>query len=353
MNLKEVRLKINNIDYEIIKLLNERMELSIRTKKLKSAIRDVEREKEVMDNIYRYSHSLIEKEFSKNLFLQIIAESRRLQNKELRLIGFQGEHGANSDVAIGKFNPELAAIPCREFIEVFEGVKTDKFELGILPVENSLEGAVTEVNDLLINSDTDLNIVGEIKLPINHSLMALPETDHREIKLVYSHPQALAQCRGFLIRNHLEPRPFYDTAGAAKMISINRPKAAAAIANSLCAELYNLEIIKENIEDEITNFTRFLIVSKIKSPEAGDKCSIIFSTKHEAGALFGVLSLFSDASINLTRIESRPFRKDPGSYAFLMDFKGSIQDDKVNQILKSVKTRVNLYKFLGCYKEAG
>jgi len=294
----------------------------------------------------------VEKDFSEKLFLQIIAESRRLQGLNHRLVGFQGEHGANCDIAVKKFDAELVPIPCRHFVDVFEGVENSKFELGILPVENSLEGAVNEVNDLLIYSENDLKIVGEIKLPITHCLLATPDTDYREIKLVYSHPQALAQCRGFLLRNKLEPRPFYDTAGAAKMLSITHPNAAAAIASNLCAELYNLQVIKENIEDESTNFTRFIVVSKTAANGSGDKCSIIFSTKHEAGALFSVLKLFSDTSINLTRIESRPFRRDPGNYAFLLDFKGSHKEERVQEILKQVQKRAELYKFLGCYKEA-
>jgi prephenate dehydratase/chorismate mutase/prephenate dehydratase len=351
MDLTAVRDKINRIDYEIVKLLNERLELSVRTKKLKRRVVDPGREKEVMENISRFSHGLVEKEFTKKLFLQVIAESRRVQGLNLHLVGFQGEHGANCDLAITKFDPQLIPIPCRQFVDVLEGVQKGKFELGVLPVENSLEGAVTEVNDLLIYSETDVKIVGEIRLPVNHCLLATPDTDYREIQLVYSHPQALAQCRGFLQRNKLEARPFYDTAGAAKMLSISRPNGAAAIASNLCAELYNLQVIKENIQDESSNFTRFIVVAKTSANGSGNKCSIIFSTKHEAGALFSVLKLFSDADINLTRIESRPFRSDPGNYAFLLDFKGSYNDRGVKDILNQVKARADLFKFLGCYTE--
>ena len=352
MFLEDVRKKINRIDYEIINLLNERMELALRTKKQKKKVKDGKREKAVFDNIERYSHRLIQDDFSKKIFTEIISESKRLQDRNLELIGFQGEHGANCEVASKTFNPDYVPIPCLEFVDVFEGLENRNFDLGILPVENTLEGAVTEVNDLLINSDRDIQIIGEVKLSINHCLLTLPETDHREIKVVYSHSQALAQCRGFISRNNLESRPFYDTAGAARMISTTRPKAAAAIASRLCAELYDLEIIKENIEDEMTNSTRFLILSKGKKDVNGDKCSIVFSTKHEAGALFNVLKIFSDTSINLTRIESRPLRKDPGNYAFLLDFKGSDREKKVQGVLESVKQKTVMYKFLGCYKEA-
>ena len=212
------------------------------------------------------------------------------------------------------------------------------------------------MNDLLV--ETKLRIVGEVRMPVHHCLLALPESDYREIKVAYSHPQALSQCRGFIQRNKLEARPFYDTAGAAKMLSEDRPRASAAIASRLCAELYGLEILKENIEDHESNSTRFVVLSREGAKDAkatgkGNKCSIIFSTEHKAGALFCVLKAFSDASINLTRIESRPIKSDPGKYAFLLDFEGSEQDSKVATALKEVEKASSFYKYLGCYKGAG
>jgi len=206
------------------------------------------------------------------------------------------------------------------------------------------------VNDLLVESD--LKIVGEIKMPIHHCLLALPDTDYRDIKVVYAHPQALAQCRGFIQRNKLEARPYYDTAGAALMLANDRPKAAAAIASRLCAEIYDLDILKENIEDHESNSTRFVVLARENGVKDGDKCSVVFSTAHKAGALFSILKVFSEAKINLTRIESRPIRKDPGKFAFLLDFQGSEKDKKVSQALDEVKKETDMFKFLGCYKEA-
>ncbi|MBU0532816.1 prephenate dehydratase [Candidatus Micrarchaeota archaeon] len=350
MDLEKIRKKIDFIDAEIVKLLNERMEFALRTKKLKENIVDAKREEEVFGQIRKYSQGLIRPEFSGKVFDEIIKESVRLQEIDQKLVGFQGEHGAFGEVAIKKYDASLVPIPCMEFIDVFEGVRKNQLDFGLVPVENSLEGAVTQVNDLLV--ETDLSIVGEINTPITHCLLALPETDYREIRVVYSHPQALAQCRKFISRNKLEPRPFYDTAGAAKMLSKEKPRAASAVASKLCAELYNLEIIKENIEDTDTNSTRFILLSKEKSSEKGDKCSVIFSTKHQAGALFSVLELFAKAEINLTRIESRPIRTDPGNYAFLLDFQGSDEDGKVIEILEKTKEKTSMYKFLGCYREA-
>jgi prephenate dehydratase/chorismate mutase/prephenate dehydratase len=349
MDLEEIRKKIDLIDFQLVKLLNERMELGLRAKKFKETVADESREKAVIQNVGGYPQRLVRKDFAQELFKKIISESKRFQEEDLKLIGFQGEHGANSEVAANTYDLSLVTIPCLEFVNVFEGVEKDYFDLGIVPVENSLVGAVTEVNDLL--AETKLTIVAEVKHPIHHCLMTLPDTEYRELKIVYSHPQALAQCRGFIARNKLEPRPYYDTAGAAKMISNSRPKAAAAIANESCAELYNLEIIKENMEDHELNLTRFVILSKQKIGEDGNKCSIIFSTKHEAGALFRVLRIFHEAKINLTRIESRPLRNEPENYAFHLDFEGSDKDAEVGKLLQTVKQNTLMYKFLGCYPE--
>lgn len=350
MELEEIRKKIDTIDNRIMKLLNERMENALRLKKLKSAISDPEREKKVLQNVEKQAGRIVSKKFSEKIFKEVIEESKSLQAQDLQLIGFQGEHGAYSEIASLFYSPSLVPIPCMEFAEVFESVSKGHLDFGILPVENSLEGAITQVNDLLI--DTDLKLVGEVKVPVHHNLLALPETDHRDIRIVYSHPQALAQCRGFIARNKLDPKPFYDTAGAAKMLAQEQLKGAAVIASSICAELYNLEVMKENIEDHASNFTRFVVLAKEPLAKDGNKCSLIFSVRHKAGALFRVLKVFADANMNLTRIESRPKRDDPSNYAFLLDFQGSDKDKAVRDALEKIQEETTMFKFMGCYKEA-
>jgi len=351
--LIKLRKKIDLIDFEILKLMNQRMEHTLRTRKLKQNISDPGREQEIIATICRYSRGLIKPEFSKKIFYEIISESKRLQEQKLKLAGFQGEHGAYGEVAIRSVDPSLVPIPCVEFVDVFDEVINGQLDFGVVPVENSLEGAVTQVNDLLVETDvTKIKIAGEVKIPIHHCLLTLPGVDYSEIKVVYSHPQALAQCRKFLSRYKLEPRPYYDTAGAAMMLSNERPRTVAVIASKLCAELYNLQVAFENIEDNGSNSTRFLLLSREESKEDGNKCSIIFSTEHKAGSLFAVLKIFSDAGLNLTRIESRPIKNDPGKYAFLLDFQGSSRDQKVIDVLEKVKRETVIFKFLGCYKEA-
>ena len=347
MNLQETRKKIDLIDYETLKLLNQRMEYVLRLKKLKGSVTDTARELEVFQRIRKLSQNLIKPGFSEQLFAEIIKESKRIQQEDLKAVGFQGEHGAYSEIAALAYQPVLVPIPCPDFADVFDGIRLNQLDFGIVPVENSLEGAVAQVNDLLV--ETELKIVGETTLPIHHHLLALKDTDYRDIRVVYSHPQALAQCHGFITRNKLEARPFYDTAGAAKMLAKEALKSAAVIASDLCAEIYNLEVIKENIEDHESNTTRFVILAKEPAGQ-GNKCCIIFQTRHEAGALFKVLKIFADAGINLTRIESRPVRKEPGKYTFLLDFQGAETDAKVcNAMVKLKQETVNL-KFLGCYR---
>lgn len=356
MELKDIRDLIDTIDYEIVGLLSHRMECALRLKKLKTDVVQTDRERQVLEHVRSHSRNLLQPDFTERLYTVIIGESRRVQHESPRLIGFQGEHGAYSEMAAQLFGPGLATIPCTGFQDVFNEVETGQLDFGIVPVENSLEGAVTEVNDLL--AETGLHIVGEVKVPIHHCLLVLPGTDHRTLRAVYSHPQALGQCRDFIARSRLEAKPFYDTAGAAKMLRQERPPATAVIASRLCADLYDLEIVQEDIEDHASNATRFVALSREPGDarqagqKEGDKCSIIFSLAHRAGELFAMLKIFSDKGINITRIESRPLRRDPGSYAFFLDFEGSDRDRQVIEALDAARARSKTFKFLGCYPKS-
>ena len=347
MKLNEISRKIDKIDRELLVLLQERMGLSLRSTKFQEVTGDSAREADLLERMERMNLDLIKRSFSRQLLKTIVEESKRLQDEDRQLVAFQGEHGAYGDVASRLLVPNGAYIPSLEFIDVFRGVENGYLDLGVVPVENSLEGAVTQVNDLL--TTTDLNVVGEVKVDVNHCLLATEATDYREIRVVYSHPQALAQCRDFLMRNNLEPRPYYDTAGAAKMLARENPKAAAAIASSLCAELYNLDIIKEGIEDGPSNSTRFLLLSREPYAGRGSKTSIIFAVAHEAGQLYEVLKLFADADINLTRISSMPLRSDPSNYSFFLDFEGSEKDEKVMEVMEKLEKLSISLKNLGSY----
>ena len=351
LKLKNIREKIDRGDFEILSLLKKRLELALMTKKLKKEVVDPERETEILERLTKKAKALglLDPDFVEKVFALHISESKKMQGKTYSLAGFQGEYGAYSEIATLKFNPSLVPIALDDFSDVFENVSSDYLDLGVVPVENSIGGAVPQANELLV--DTKLRVVGEIKLPVKHCLLVLPNTDYKDLKTVYSHPQALSQCRNFLQRNKLEGRPYYDTAGAAKMLSTQRPEASAVIASSRCAQLYDLEIIKEGIEDHPQNYTRFLVLSRTADKsKLNNKCSIIFSVQDRAGALFEVLEIFADAKINLTRIESMPRRDAPGNYYFFLDFLANSSDKKVADILKTVEEACDKYNFLGCYK---
>jgi prephenate dehydratase/chorismate mutase len=347
MTLKDIRDDIDRIDAKLLVLLDERMEKALLARTFKADISDPSREASVVERVERSSRCLAGPAFTGDLWKRIIAEARAIQEKRPKTVGFQGEHGANSEVAAKAWDASAAMMPCREFSDVFDSVRDGLFDFGIVPVENSLGGIVGPVNSILIN--TDLKIVAAIDAPISHCLLAVPGADHREIRSAYSHSQALAQCRNFLARNKLEPRPYYDTAGAARMIAQERRRDTAAIANRFAAEIYDLEIIKDEIEDSQNNRTRFLVIAKEAAGLGGNKCSAVFSTNDKAGALFGILEIFARADVNLTRIESVPDK--PGDYAIFIDFDGSDSDPAVSKAISEATKEARNFRVLGCYNE--
>jgi prephenate dehydratase/chorismate mutase len=348
VNLKDLRDRIDSLDSKIVKLINERMERAILTRKLKPAgIEDADREKEVLDKVRLNVRALADADFCMRLYQEIMAESKRLQSQDLKTVGFLGDHGSNSELAARAWDPSIVPIPCAEFAEIFDGVEEGVFDYGVLPVENTLGGVVGPVNNLLIY--TSLNVVSAVDLPISYSLMVAPGTDYRELRKVHSHPQALLQCRGFIARAKLEPVPASDTSGAAKYIAEERPADSGAIANPLCAEIYGLSVVKDGIEDAEINRTRFFVISKSPSLGRGTKCSIVFRTENKAGALFKTLEIFAGAGINLTRIESVPDL--PGEYAIFIDLVGSIADPKISAALEKVRGMTAKFRILGCYDE--
>ena len=347
MNLDDIRSDIDRIDAKILSLLNERMEKSLLARRFKATAFDPVREQIVQEKVRRSSQCLLDPHFSVHLYEQIIAECRRLQDAGLKTVAFQGEHGAYSEVALRLLMPEAATIPCLEFSDVFDGVEKGIYDYCIVPVENTLGGIVGPVNSILIY--THLKIVAAIDLPIRHCLLTIPGADHRELRIARSHTQALTQCRNFLLRNHLDPEPFYDTAGAAKALAENRPKGVSVVASKFASDLYGLEIIKEDIQDSPHNRTRFFIIATEDNGVEGDKCSAVFTAGNKAGALFSVLEVFAEENINLTRIESVP--DVPEKYAIFIDFEGSLSSAPVQRALEKVPKIAEGFKILGCYHE--
>ena len=253
-----------------------------------------------------------------------------------------------------QYFPKAKLVPLKSFQDVFDAAQGKKVDFAIVPVENSIEGSVSENYDLLLQ--TKMAVVGEVYQRVRHCLIANKDVKKSAIRAVHSHPQALAQCRGYLQKHKMEPMPAYDTAGAAKMIKEKGMLDSAAIASRRAAELYGMQILDEGIEDKKNNYTRFLVLS-LKGKKAGAKSghyktSIIFSVKHVPGALFGILGEFAIRKINLTKIESRPTKETPWEYNFYVDFDGSAGDRVVKQALKSIRDKTSYIKILGSYKRA-
>ena len=265
----------------------------------------------------------------------------------MKRVSFQGERGAYSEAAsVSFFGNEIETIPCFTFADVLKNTENGKSDHSILPIENSLEGSVGESNDLLLS--TGLTAIGEIYFRIHHCLIGTGSIG--DIDTVYSHPQALGQCRQFIQENSLKTIPSYDTAGSVKIIKDLNKNSVACIASRNAAEIFDVPVIKEGIEDNTNNYTRFLIFSKENGGKTENcKTSIIFSVKHEAGALYQIINEFYQHKINLTKIESRPNKNTPWEYNFYVDFEGQQDDSSIKDMLQKLRDNSTFLKILGSY----
>lgn len=278
---------------------------------------------------------------------------RSPQNRKfhLNLIAFQGETGAYSEQAARAFfGNGCQVLPCRTFHEAFVAVAEGRAQAAVLPIENSLAGSVHQNYDLLLQHH--LHITGEVILRISHHVMALPGVSWEQVQRVYSHPQALEQCREFLHkRSDLETIPAYDTAGSAKLIAENGWREAAAIASAQAAEHYGLNILHSNVESNHQNYTRFLVLKKDAVPVTEGKTSIVFSTQHIPGSLFKTLAVFALRDINLLKIESRPQHGSPWQYIFYLDFEGTPSQNHCRKALEHLGEITAFVRVLGAYEK--
>ena len=264
-------------------------------------------------------------------------------------IAFQGEHGAYSEIAATKFFPDSDLIPMKLFQDIFDALRNDSIDCAVVPIENSIEGSVNEIYDLLL--DTDKKISGEVFLRINHCLIALPNSATNTLMKVLSHPQALAQCKNYIKKKKLDAIPAYDTAGSVRLIKEKKILDTAAIASKKAAEFYDMKILDQNIEDRRNNFTRFLVLSNQKTtPTKTDRTSMIFGVEHTPGSLYSVMQEFNNNKINLTKIESRPTKEKPWEYNFYVDFEGHIEEANVKTTLANIEKKCTFIKILGSYQ---
>ena len=263
-------------------------------------------------------------------------------------IAFQGEPGAYSEQAVFEYFGGVEAQPCETFDAVFAAVNSGTCASALVPIENSLAGSIHQNYDLLLQNQ--LHIVGEYLLLVRHCLIAIPGAAKSEIKRAISHPQALGQCAGYLRRHGIRPEPGYDTAGSVKLVKDSGAMDVAAIASRRAAEIYQMQIIEEGIEDHPENYTRFLAIAPEPArPEEDAKTSIVFTLRNQPGALFKALSVFALRDLDLTKIESRPLQGKPWEYLFYIDFLGGIDEETTRRALDHLGEYALMLRVLGSY----
>ena len=263
-------------------------------------------------------------------------------------VAFQGEPGAYSEQAVFNFYGDVETVPCESFDAMFDSVASGKSNVALAPIENSLAGSIHQNYDLLLQHD--LHIVGEYLLRVRHCLIVMPGVKTEDIKKAISHPQALGQCAAYLRNLNIKPETVYDTAGSVKMLKASGAMDTAAIASRRAAELYEMNIVEEGIEDNSENYTRFLAVGRESVvPEKDAKTSIVFTLKNQPGALFKAMSVFALRDIDLTKIESRPLQGKPWEYLFYIDFIGSTQEESSKRALDHLGEYALTVRVLGSY----
>lgn len=311
------------------------------------------------------------------------------------VIAFQGERGAYSEEAVlGRFGGGAEVLPCRTLKDVFRVTEEGAAQAGLIPIENSLAGSINESYDLLLGHR--LVITGETVLRVRHCLLARPGQSLADLREVYSHPQALAQCADFLDRNRLLAVAAYDTAGSARLVSGGRLPSAGAIAGRRAAELYHLDVLAEDIESDPGNYTRFYAVTRPKTSRAGGhsgtptpaggpdssdppgcssdppgcsadphgcsadpsgcskpcKTVLVFATPHVPGSLYGCLGVFAGRGLDLLKLESRPIRGRPWEYLFYADLRGHVSDTPVREALRELGPQTSWVRVLGSFQSA-
>jgi prephenate dehydratase len=284
------------------------------------------------------------------------------------LVAYQGVPGAYSEMAANALFPGCKTLPCESFDDVFEAVEAKRADRGVIPVENSLAGSIHQNYDLLVTHP--LSVIGETYVRVQHALLALPGTRPRDIRMVRSHPQALAQCSGFFAANPgVKPVVWYDTAGAARSLVEERPEAVAgiaAIASEHAAGLYGLKILKRRLQNSAHNFTRFLAIARpganamkvTKTEKSGTKggglkTSLTFiPARNRVGVLHAITGVFAALGIDLTKIESRPDPENPFDYRFYLDATGGAQEPALKKALAELKKLTRDMRVLGSYPRA-
>jgi chorismate mutase / prephenate dehydratase len=351
-SLEDIRARIDAIDKDLLALISERAQLATEVAKLKGSddgevvFYRPEREAQVLRKIIEYNKGPVADEEMARLFREIMSACLALE-QQLQVAYLGPEATFTQSAALKHFGHSVKTMAQASIAEVFREVESGSCQYGVVPIENSIEGAVNHTLDMLINSS--LKICGEVHLRIHHNLIS-KAAELKTIKRVYSHQQSLAQCRSWLDNNLMQAERIALSSNAEAAKRALEDEQAAAIAGEVAAEHYHLSILATNIEDEANNTTRFLVLGQNNTPASGnDKTSILFANANEPGALQKTLACFADNNVDMSRIESRPSRQGMWEYVFFVDIDGHVEDELIVQVLQQLKQHALMTKVLGSY----
>jgi len=350
--MEQLRRKIDECDEQIVGLINARAANArkIGAIKERDGIKpyNPSREIQVYKKVAAKNTGPLSDEAFKAIYREIMSATIALERPTR--VAYFGQPGTFTHLAARtKFGASVEYIPQRDIRDVFLAVARGRADYGLVPIENSTEGGVNQSIDMF--ADTRLKIASEVYLPIHHHLLS--KSALKDIRIIYSHPQPFAQCRNWLTGNlgEIERREVNSTAAAAEMAS-KEPR-SAAIAGSMAAEIYNVPVVAQHIEDSADNVTRFFVVAERMAEKTGkDKTSLLLSIKDEPGALLHLLLPFQNNKINLTRIESRPSKRRAWEYNFFLDLEGHVEDENVRKTLQQLEGQVKHLEVLGSYPAA-
>lgn len=349
MKLKKLRKKIDTLDKKIIGLLNLRAGATKQIGQIKintgKSIYTPEREMEVLRKVDSLNRGPLNKEALEAIYREIMSAGLALE-KTLK-IAYMGPQASFSNLAaLKRFGSQMDYVACATIPDVFSEVERDSADYGVVPVENSIEGAVTHTLDMLV--DSDLKICSQVNLNVSHNLLA--NCAKNKIRRVYSNPQVFGQCRIWL-QNNLAGVELVDVSSTTKAAELaKKEKNSAAIASLLASKIYGLKVVASGIQDSLRNITRFLVVGKNIAARTGhDKTSLLFSVRDRVGALYEMLLPFRKYGVNLTKIESRPSKKRAWDYYFFVDIAGHQDDAKVKKALSELEQKCTYLKILGSY----
>ena len=371
--LEDYRVEIDKIDREITQLLEKRMNVAKAISKYKMEnnmqIFHPDREKMVIEKNKGYLENKEYEELVESFYDNLMYLSRLVQQKEIYpenkiytkpykndrenlVVGYQGVAGSFGNEAMLKYFKNIKEAKSYEkFEEVFNAVESGEIEYGILPVENSSTGGIGTVEDLL--KEYNLYIVGEECIKISQNLVGIKGATVDDIKEVYSHPQGFEQSTKFFDKHkNYNLIPYSNTAISAKLVSDLKDKSKAAIASERAAKLYDLKIIKKDVNDLKNNYTRFIVIGRdLECDETCDKVSILFSVEDTSGGLYNLIRDIKEFGLNMSKIESRPNRNNPWNYIFFVDFDGNLFDENIKQAVNVIARNSKYFKLLGCYRD--